>query len=105
MGDLIKMQPPKRGLESLSHEDLLAKARELCAQVNKLDKGLQAIAEAVFPQGDSERPCDLDDMTPEQIIEGVKSLHDISDRTFGENDFLREQLLALGYTGPGRRPA
>ena len=58
---------------------------------------LRRIAAAVWPEGASERPADLDEggATADQLVAGVRSLHEFADRVCAENGRLRDRVLEL----------
>lgn len=87
-------------LARLTREQLIAELHKQVAQVAAYEKDLEALAEAVFPEGDSEEPGDLINVPAARILEGVKSLQEYAGRLLSENDRLRAEVLRLDGTAP-----
>ena len=60
------------------------------------DADLARIADAVWPDEDSERPADLEEVTADALIAGINSLHDLLNRLYAENELLRQRPAVLG---------
>lgn len=84
LGDLI--------VARMSPEELRAEWRATQDEMIAMAAGQLELAEALWPDGESERPDLEDGVTSAQLIAGVKSLHEICDRLYSENAALRAEL-------------
>lgn len=81
-------------LPGMSHDEVLAECRAKENDLIDAAADLLQIAEALWPAGESERPADMEDagVTADQVVAGIKSLHEYCERVLVENDRLRERL-------------
>lgn len=100
MGDVIRFPPPApapaRQREPITLDEMRAEWRAAQDDMIAMSADQLRIAETLF--GDSgEAPPDWRHVgvTADELVSGVRSLHELTGRVFDENDRLREQLVAL----------
>jgi hypothetical protein len=78
----------------LSRVELVAELRAREAALIEMADEMLAIAEALWPPGDSERPADLEEagVTGDELVAGIRSLHEYVDRVLNENYALRARI-------------
>jgi hypothetical protein len=84
-------------LPNLTMDELLAECRSKENSLIEISAEMMQIAEALWPEGDSERPADMHDagVTGAELVAGVQSLWEYVDRVMEENTRLREELAKV----------
>lgn len=95
MGEVIKLVTPP---QALSLDEMRVEWRATQDEMIEIAAEQLLIAEALWPEGDSERPDDLHDagVTGARLVAGVVSLHEYCGRLLAENEALRARLADHG---------
>jgi hypothetical protein len=91
--------PMRLKLKPLSMEELLLECRAKERALLDLEQDLYAIAKAVWPDGCAEAPegfCELEQFEVSEVLAGIRSLHELTERLMSENDQLRVALACAG---------
>lgn len=93
------IQLPTKGLPALSREELLAELRGKENSLLDLEQDLYAIAKALWPTGKAtEAPAgfrELEQFEVSEVVDGIRSLHELTDRITAENEALRRRVRAF----------
>lgn len=96
MSTIIEL--PVKAVPALSREELLAELRGKENSLLDMEQDLYAIAKAVWPAGSSEAPPafhELEQFEVSEVVDGIRSLHELTDRLTRENEALQRRIRAF----------
>ena len=100
---VITLRPPRRDPvlpEDMTHAQLVQEFWAQERQMADMETALASVADAVWPEGTSERPDEPDaGFTAEDIRGGIASLHELVERLYAEHERAasteRERIFAV----------